>query len=121
MNKSFSQHGEDILLVKYFENKIGIFLDLGANDGITLSNTYLFYLNGWKGVMVEGSPFVFERLKKNFENSQNIDCLNICLSDKDGFYNFYRNIHHHVNPNISKENMDLVSTIDDQGYRDWET
>jgi FkbM family methyltransferase len=113
---SYSQHGEDILVMNYFNNRKGTFLDLGANDGITLSNTFLFYLNNWKGLMVEGSPFVFDRLKKNFESDNHIQCLNICLSDKEGYYDFYHNINHNVNPNIDKENMDLLSTIDEYSF-----
>lgn len=116
MKKSYSQYGEDVAAMNYFKGKKGTFLDLGANDGITISNTYLFYLNGWKGVLVEGSPFVFDKLKKNFENSDSIQCLNICLSEREGFYDFYHNVNHDVNPNIDKNNMDILSTIDEKSF-----
>jgi FkbM family methyltransferase len=120
--KSYSQHGEDLILKEYFKDKIGTFLDLGANDGITLSNTYLFYELGWEGLMVEGSPYVFERLNNRFENEDRVQCLNVFLSDKEGLYDFYHNTNHHVNPNIDRNNMDLLSTIDINSYqraKDW--
>ncbi len=41
------------------------FLDIGAYDGIALSNTYALVLDGWSGVMIEGSPMTYELLKKN--------------------------------------------------------
>jgi FkbM family methyltransferase len=113
---SYSQHGEDTIALEYFNNKVGTFLDLGANDGIMLSNTYLFHINKWKGVMVEGSPFVFEKLKNNFEKSDSVQCLNICLSDKEGYHDFYHNVNHDVNPNIDKNNIDLLSTIDESSF-----
>lgn len=120
--RSYSQHGEDLILKEFFKEKTGSFLDLGANDGITLSNTYLFYELGWKGVMVEGSPYVFEKLRARFEDDDRVQCINLFLSDKEGVYEFYHNTNHHVNPNIARDNMDLLSTIDPDSYqraKDW--
>ena len=37
----YSQHGEDILVSNLLK-QIGSFIDIGANDGVFLSNTYLF-------------------------------------------------------------------------------
>ena len=62
------QHGQDkYLFYKVFPNKKnGTFLDIGAFDGIALSNTYTFERDfGWKGVCVEPNPDIFETLKKN--------------------------------------------------------
>jgi FkbM family methyltransferase len=112
----YSQHGEDIIISNYFEERKGTFLDLGANDGRTLSNTYLLYEKGWSGVMVEGSPHVFKRLENNFKGVERIQCLNICLSDKEGLVDFYHNTNHHVNPNIDKDNIDLLSTVVANSY-----
>ncbi len=53
---SFSQHGEDKFV---FENLLkfdlfsGIYVDVGANHPTDISNTYLFYKNGFRGVIVE--------------------------------------------------------------------
>ncbi len=39
---SFSQIGQDLEVVEFYKNKSnGFFVEIGANDGITLSNTYL--------------------------------------------------------------------------------
>ena len=42
------------------ENKF--YVDIGANDGITLSNTYFLEKNGWDGIAVKPIPSVYEKL-----------------------------------------------------------
>jgi FkbM family methyltransferase len=54
--QSFSQFGEDIDVLDFFGKEFqGIFVDVGANDGVELSNTYLLEQHGWRGVLVEAS------------------------------------------------------------------
>jgi len=63
-NKKFSQSGQDAFVLAYFQNKRdGVFLDIGANDGKSLSNTY--YLEkelGWTGICFEPIPDIFKRM-----------------------------------------------------------
>ena len=63
-----SQYQQDrILNETYFKNKVGgVFVDIGAHDGKTLSNTFFFEkaLN-WSGLCIEPLPKVFEQLKQN--------------------------------------------------------
>ncbi len=51
--------GLDKILYKFFRDKLkqdhGFFVDVGANDGITGSNSKLFELQGWDGLMVEAN------------------------------------------------------------------
>lgn len=64
----YSQYNQDkILNEKFFKNKKnGVFLDIGAHDGITLSNTYFFESElNWNGICFEPIPSVFETLSKN--------------------------------------------------------
>lgn len=51
---------------RFFKNlKNGVFFDIGAHDGVSLSNTYFFEKElGWSGICLEPIPEVFERLKK---------------------------------------------------------
>lgn len=55
-NMSFSQSGED-RIVKFIFDVIGIekpsYLDIGTHHPCQLSNTYLFYLLGGRGVLVD--------------------------------------------------------------------
>src|ERR1017187_5507645 len=51
---SYSQSGEDLLLWEYFGARTnGFFLEAGANHPTKLSQTWLFELHGWKGILVE--------------------------------------------------------------------
>jgi FkbM family methyltransferase len=54
---SFSQMGEDMIVRKIFEDKImGFYVDVGAYHPKQYSNTYYFYLNGWRGINIEAMP-----------------------------------------------------------------
>ncbi len=73
---SYSQNGEDIIIKDLFA-KIGIqkpdYLDIGANEPFYISNTYLFYSKGSKGVCIEPNP----SLHKKFKRKRNRDiCIN---------------------------------------------
>lgn len=65
--KFYSQHKQDEFIVDYFKSKKnGIFLDIGAHDGITLSNTYTLETElNWSGICFEPMPHEFEKLCKN--------------------------------------------------------
>ena len=43
----YSQNNEEQVILDYFGNKIGNLLDIGANDGITLSNSRKLIELGW--------------------------------------------------------------------------
>lgn len=63
-----SQSGEDAI-IRYILNMVTIspaditYLDLGANHAISLSNTYTFYKDGARGVLVEANPDLVQELK----------------------------------------------------------
>jgi len=55
----YSQHGEDYLLWHFFDfHQNGFFIDIGAHDGVSLSNTKSFEDHGWTGICVEPIPDV---------------------------------------------------------------
>jgi len=63
-----SQYGQDRFLNEtFFKNRTnGIFLDIGAHDGKTLSNTFFFEKTlNWRGLCIEPHPKVFNALKEN--------------------------------------------------------
>ena len=64
---SYSQIGQDLKVLKYFNNKKnGYFIEVGAVDGIELSNTYLLEKDyNWKGICIEPVPSFFKKLVKN--------------------------------------------------------
>jgi len=64
--------------LKYIKN--GIYIEIGAYDGIEQSNTKFLEDNySWTGVLIEPSPKVFKELEKN--RSKNIN-INKCIVSK---------------------------------------
>ena len=56
----YSQLGQDVFAAKYFKfAKGGYFIEIGAGDGVDMSNTLLFERHlGWKGICIEpGAKF----------------------------------------------------------------
>lgn len=70
---SFSSFHQDIWIIKniFYNKKKLFFLDVGAFDGISNSNTILFekYYN-WKGVCIEPNKALLNKLKKFRKNSK---------------------------------------------------
>ncbi len=55
--RNFSQNNEQEIILDYFGDFKGRFLDIGAYNGVDLSNTRALLELGWTGVMVEPNPF----------------------------------------------------------------
>ena len=84
-----SQYGQDkIINERIFGSKRnGFFVDIGANDGITGSNTYFFEKElSWKGVCIEPQPDIFNKLAKNRKS----ECHNCAVSSKTGTAKFLK-------------------------------
>jgi len=84
----YSQYGQDSYIKnKFFQNKTdGYFVNIGANDGVSLDNTLLFEKEGWTGVCIEPNPEIFKKLIDN----RKCICHNVALSDSDGVVNFLK-------------------------------
>jgi len=82
--KIYSQNLEQNYILEYFKDKRGTFIDIGANDGLTLSNTRALAELGWRGVFVEPSPKSFEMLKKNYEGLKGFYFYQVALGDHNG-------------------------------------
>ncbi len=64
--KYYSKNGEDYLLWRFFEGKTqGFYIDIGAFDGVHLSNSLTFEQMGWQGICVEPHPVIFPYCLKN--------------------------------------------------------
>lgn len=88
-NQFYSQHGQDQFLYQHFfqEKQNGIFVEFGAHDGISFSNTYFFEKTlKWKGLCIEPIPNVFEKLKQN----RTAICIQGCVSETSGTQDFIK-------------------------------
>jgi FkbM family methyltransferase len=88
---SYSQLNQDNNVLEFFNHKKNLyFLDIGANDGISLSNTYKLEKGyNWKGICSEPLPRLYNDLKK------------------------YRNVHIDTNAVYSKSGLTLDFIVAD--------
>jgi FkbM family methyltransferase len=62
--KSYSQEGEDVILLRMFESRrSGFYVDVGAHHPRRFSNTFLLYQRGWRGINIDPNPAAIELFK----------------------------------------------------------
>ena len=77
----YSQFGQDKFVYETFfkDKKNGVFLEIGADDGIRFSNCKFFEESmDWNGIAIEARKIAYEKLVKN----RKCICLNTVLSDR---------------------------------------
>ena len=75
-----SQSDQDLIVLAYFNNKKdGFFIDIGAFDGVAISNTYALEQIGWTGICIEPLPEQFLNLQKN----RKCDLYNVAIGEND--------------------------------------
>lgn len=82
-----SQCGQDAYLNEHIFKgmRSGRFIDVGAHDGISLSNTWFFEKElGWSGICVEPNPNVFKKLVRE----RSCTCVNVCISNENTVLDF---------------------------------
>lgn len=81
---SFAQWGQDEEVIQYFKGKqLGTYLDIGANDGVTNSNTYaLERYFGWSGLMIEPLPNLIDSLNHNRGGKAENRIMNVCVHNR---------------------------------------
>jgi len=80
----FSQYGQDKYVLEYFKNKKdGFFIDIGAYNGVTFSNTLRMENLGWKGICIEPNPYTFKKLCKTRKCAKYNVALDAADSDKE--------------------------------------
>ncbi len=66
---SYSMSGEDSFMAKHFKDRMrarqpGIYVDVGAGAIWDISNTFMFYCHGWRGLCIEPNPHAVEEWKQ---------------------------------------------------------
>jgi FkbM family methyltransferase len=109
---TYSQLGQDLEVIRFYNNKQGgFFIEIGASDGIKISNTYLLETQyNWKGICCEPIPYNFEKLVVNRPNSL---CCKEAVYNTSGLtltfdiannYDLFSGISHHIDK--QKSNVD---------------
>lgn len=75
-SRFYSQHGEDRFLIDGIFRDLadGVFVDVGASDGVLYSNTLALEERGWRGVCVEPVPALHGRLRGNRPKATCLHC-----------------------------------------------
>lgn len=118
--KGFSQGGEEGIL-DFLITTIGVqkkwFVELGASNGITGSNTRFLMLQNWNGICIEGNSKRFLSLKNNTKDFSNIFCCNKMVSLEYGY-----TINEILNDFPCPKDFDLLSIdIDGNDYWVWKS
>lgn len=85
----FSQRGQDKYLNEtvFKDKKNGFFVDVGAHDGVSFSNTYFFEKNlNWQGICIEPNPDIFQNLIQN----RNATCLQIGVANANTTFEYLK-------------------------------
>lgn len=75
-----SQFGQDEIVLEYLKNKEnGFFVEIGASDGVLLSNCFLLEKKyNWDGICIEPIPYKYDSLIQN----RNCKCVNKAVFSK---------------------------------------
>lgn len=110
----FSQNNEEQIILEYFKGFTGTVLDIGANDGITFSNSRALILQGWCGLLVDASPLAYARLQKLYSTNPHVQTLNCAVGSEDTDIVF-----HESGSLITTEDVALVSTSKQSEKNRW--
>ncbi len=95
----------DQRIARYLPERSGTFVELGAFDGVTQSNTLYFERRGWRGVLIEPTPAAFAECRENRPLAQVFNCA--CVDQAN------------AGKNVRMTAVGLMSIVD--GTRDQDT
>ena len=87
--KKYSQYEEQSHILGYFGTNKGRFLDIGAYDGLTFSNTRALLDIGWTGTLVEPDSYAFSGLIKNCGKLDGVELVNAAIASNPGIVRFF--------------------------------
>lgn len=77
-----AQHGEELLLWELSGwKRDGVFVEIGAYDGVSLSNSLFFEKIGWRGLLVEAHPDLVEKCRQSRPDA-NVVHAALCDTDE---------------------------------------
>lgn len=80
---------EDELLKLWFGNETGYFVDVGAHDGRSYSNSRPLWERGWSGMLIEPCRSTFEKLLANYPCKDRLTFLNCAITPNGGPVQFF--------------------------------
>jgi FkbM family methyltransferase len=86
---SYSQEGEDRVLCRLMgenDGATGFYVDVGALHPMRFSNTYAFYLRGWRGINIDACPGSMGEFMRARPNDINLE---VAISNTQKALTFY--------------------------------
>ncbi len=100
---SFSQSGEDMVIRNILrETENGFYVDIGAHHPTRFSNTYYFYLKGWKGINIDPIPGVMDLFDEIRPRDINLE-LAVGAEGVENFYQFLEGAYNTFDAQIASE------------------
>jgi FkbM family methyltransferase len=111
VNLSFSQEGEDLVLHRHFNYKPkGFYIDIGAHHPYRFSNTFKFYLKGWRGINIDPLPGSMKLFKRKRPEDINLE---VAIAKTDGqVLNYYM----FNEPTLNTFDQSLISRAEEANY-----
>lgn len=121
----YSQHGEGKIILDYFAGQSGMVLDIGANDGITFSNSLNLIEEGWDAILIEPNLEAFKLLQELHKDRckgsvvipsrgyNPVACFNIAIGTETKTTDIFIN-----NPHL-KGDVGLLSTFKEEQKLIW--
>lgn len=108
--KTYAQEGEDLILRRLIQEGVlpekGIYIDVGCNHPMRLSNTYILYRKGWRGIVIDPNTMLCEL----FEQHRPYDTVfNLGIDETPSeltYYKFANNAINTFDAQIAKENSE---------------
>jgi FkbM family methyltransferase len=109
--KSYSQHGEDIFMSRLVKDHEGPhwIVDVGANDGRSWSNSYLFVQRGYHALLVEPMPNYAAQCRALHHGNDRIIIEECAIANEDGFVTFWINQDRENDLLAMRSSLDLSS------------
>jgi len=103
----------DQIYLKYFGSKKGTFVEVGAFDGESVSNTSCLADAGWKGFYIEPVKEHFNQCVNRHKNNKKIKVSNYAIGTEVGYKPVYCS---GIVSTLDKEQADIVSSMHLFGY-----
>jgi hypothetical protein len=110
----YSQNDEESILLQHLTSLTGTLLDIGANDGKTLSNSLALIEKGWSAALVEPAKIPFSKLANLHKDNQKVQCINLAIGTQIGELKFYSSGTH-----LNDGDTDLLSTLCESELSRW--
>jgi len=82
---TYAQHGEDIIAEALLPEARGFYVEVGGFHPVSISNTYLFYRKGWRGIVIDPAPEAAKLFRKRRPEDNLLGCA---VSEEEGWRQF---------------------------------